>query len=694
MAVANMTVRLGLDLTGFQKGLAKAVKGVDKVGKSLRSMGKSLSLKVTAPVAAFGTLAVRQFAKVGDEIAKTSKRVGISTKTLSGLRLSADLAGSSFRELVTGFRRLSSAAFDAKSGLAESKRAFDELDVSVTDSRGNLRSMEDIFFDVADGIAQMEDQTKAAALAQDVFGRAGLQLIPLLQQGSAAIREQMEEAERLGIVFDEGTAKAAEDLTDAITRMRAAFLGVALKIASVVGPTLTNVFETIATKIAAIPKRTLILGAAIAVLAATVGPLLIALGLLISAVSQVIAVFGGLLAIITGISAPFVAVGVALLAVGLLALIVARNWDKLKDSISKAVRFIISEVKRLVDAVTNAVEKIKNKVSEVSTKVGRMGRFIGRELGIGGGKSVKKAVTKITAPLKKIPEGAKKAIDTATDLAAIAGDNFKAEMGMIVEDVGNMFGGLTGKLTGFVDDIAGDSESAEDSVTQAIESIGEKILSLNDKIAGSKEEFALWFADIGTVLEDMQSLTRDVFGQFAQGIGDAIADTILLGKNLGQQLSALLRNIAKTIIATLIKIGIQRAAQAIFAVAMAKKQTLGEAGPAAAQTYMGQFKAVSQAPFPINLTAPAVATSMATKMKAGAAAQMVAGLAEGGLATRPLIAAIAEGGEPEAVIPLSRMGDMLGPREQTLIVEMDRTEIARMVVRDMPEIVRAEVGTF
>jgi SLT domain-containing protein len=44
----------------------------------------------------------------------------------------------------------------------------------------------------------------------------------------------------------------------------------------------------------------------------------------------------------------------------------------------------------------------------------------------------------------------------------------------------------------------------------------------------------------------------------------------------------------------------------------------------------------------------------------GRTAGKIAGLAEGGIVTKPTLAMVGEGGEPEAVIPLSKMGQMGG----------------------------------
>lgn len=60
------------------------------------------------------------------------------------------------------------------------------------------------------------------------------------------------------------------------------------------------------------------------------------------------------------------------------------------------------------------------------------------------------------------------------------------------------------------------------------------------------------------------------------------------------------------------------------------------------------------------------------------------GLATGGIVTRPTLSWIGEGGEPEAVIPLSRWHDMAGPQTQTITVQVGQQVIARAAVRGMP----------
>jgi len=69
-------------------------------------------------------------------------------------------------------------------------------------------------------------------------------------------------------------------------------------------------------------------------------------------------------------------------------------------------------------------------------------------------------------------------------------------------------------------------------------------------------------------------------------------------------------------------------------------------------------------------------------------------LAEGGIVTRPTFAMIGEGGESEAVIPLSKLNAMMSPTSgaTTVIVELDGREIARGTAPHLTDLIRLKTG--
>jgi len=177
-------------------------------------------------------------AKLGDGFDKMSQRLNVSTQFLQEMDFVANLAGTSFQTLEGGMRRLARNANDANDGLAASKRAFEDIGVSVQGANGNLKESEELFNDVLIGLAGLEDKTKQTALAQVLFGRSGASLIPILNQGADAIAAQRKQVNELGGVMSTSAIKAAVDYTDSMTRLQFAFRGIQ---ANLVAPALASI---------------------------------------------------------------------------------------------------------------------------------------------------------------------------------------------------------------------------------------------------------------------------------------------------------------------------------------------------------------------------------------------------------------------------------------------------------------------
>ena len=100
--------------------------------------------------------------------------------------------------------------------------------MSVTGNNGQLKDSEDLFMEVARALSLETNETKKAALAQEIFGRSGQAMLPMLRDGEEGLLALMEEAKRLGLIMSKEDAKAAADLKDAWTRLwSAAKMGVA-----------------------------------------------------------------------------------------------------------------------------------------------------------------------------------------------------------------------------------------------------------------------------------------------------------------------------------------------------------------------------------------------------------------------------------------------------------------------------------
>lgn len=220
--IGALRVNLGLDTAAFSDGLKGAKSSLAKFG-AIAKKG-ALAVGAAAAVGA-GALAVsmRGAINAADDMSKAALKIGIPTEELSRLKYAADLSGVSFAQLQTGVGRLSQNMADAAKGVGEGAEAFETLGISVTDADGNLRSSSDVMRDIADRFAAMPEGAEKTALAMDLMGRAGKDMIPLLNGGSAALGELMAEADTFGQVFTDEMGKQAEAFNDNLSRLGGAF---------------------------------------------------------------------------------------------------------------------------------------------------------------------------------------------------------------------------------------------------------------------------------------------------------------------------------------------------------------------------------------------------------------------------------------------------------------------------------------
>lgn len=230
-----------------ERQLNVIVSAVDRLSKPAASMTKDLKAIEAAGRAAADTLQTRMMiastavvgafaacthaaAQYGDELAKTADKTGLAVEELAALRYAAEQSGVGFDQMRLGLSRMQRAAFDAAHGMKEQADTFALLGVSVQDASGGMRSGQEIFRDVAESIAAMDDPTAQAALAMRVFGRSGAELLPLLKKGGEGIDELMQRAEALGLVMSEEAARDAERFKDAINDLKLSAKGVTVAI--------------------------------------------------------------------------------------------------------------------------------------------------------------------------------------------------------------------------------------------------------------------------------------------------------------------------------------------------------------------------------------------------------------------------------------------------------------------------------
>ena len=89
----------------------------------------------------------------------------------------------------------------------------------------------------------MPDGPEQAALALQLFGKSGLELIPLLNSGSDGIKQMTDRARELGLVFDNDAGAKADEFNDKLDELKGAATGLATQVAIELLPELIRLVD-------------------------------------------------------------------------------------------------------------------------------------------------------------------------------------------------------------------------------------------------------------------------------------------------------------------------------------------------------------------------------------------------------------------------------------------------------------------
>jgi hypothetical protein len=239
--VAALRAVMGADTAEFERKM----KDVEGTLQKVAAVGAFVGTALTSALGnAFSSIqeSIKKAIESADKMDEMAESIGISVEKLSGLRFAADLSGVSLDALSTSMVKLGKAmAESVQEPGSTSARTFQAMGISVVDAEGKLRSINDVFLEIADKFRTYEDGAGKVTLATNLFGRAGAANIPLLNQGSDGIARQADEAARLGLTLDTKTVKAAAAFNDSLTKMGRVWDGIIMQLTAKLVPTLETV---------------------------------------------------------------------------------------------------------------------------------------------------------------------------------------------------------------------------------------------------------------------------------------------------------------------------------------------------------------------------------------------------------------------------------------------------------------------
>lgn len=243
----EIKVKLTAEDTGVSaaiKELGNQLKNLKKTQDDTAASGAGLATAFKGIVAVIAFDKIAQFGKAvldsGTSIARASQITGASVQTLSVFRKTAEDLGVSTEAVDKGFVKLSKSILAFEQGNAQAVQSFTQLGISQKDFAG-LNTDQKIKL-VTDRLGAMADGTTKAALAQQLLGRGGAELIPVLNDlAGEGFEKARASAEKLGLLLDGDMATSMLVAKKSLTELEDAGKGIATQFAAGLSPAITDV---------------------------------------------------------------------------------------------------------------------------------------------------------------------------------------------------------------------------------------------------------------------------------------------------------------------------------------------------------------------------------------------------------------------------------------------------------------------
>ena len=230
MVVGQLEIQLLANMARLQSDMDKAKRSVsDAVSKMNQILG---TIGIGISVAGFTSL-IKSVVDVGDHMNDLRKITGLTIEQLGGLGKLAKLNG-------TDLDSVAKAVGIMSKNMYAGSAAFDVLGISTKDSSGQLRNAGQVLLEVSERFSRMEDGATKSALANQIFGKSGRELIPLLNEGRSAI-EQATESYRLHSGMTLQTAQASDEFNDILAKLGGRVTAIKTSFVAELLPTLNNI---------------------------------------------------------------------------------------------------------------------------------------------------------------------------------------------------------------------------------------------------------------------------------------------------------------------------------------------------------------------------------------------------------------------------------------------------------------------
>lgn len=252
------------DQTG--EGISKVKRDLDEAGNAAEGAGgkfgglaNHLGAVATAAIGIGGIFEGGKFLSesvdaaesLAQSVSKVQRTIGGTTEDASRLKFalgeSIGAVGGNADNATMALGRFSKGL----SGLIENEdgtttkssaltKQLEEMGIKTQNAAGQALPMTNVLGQLADKFQAMPDGAQKTALAMQLFGRQGVDLIPFLDKGSAGIAQLEGESDKLGLTLSQNTIQQTQKLTAAQMQLHEAGEGLKVQLGAALLPLLAD----------------------------------------------------------------------------------------------------------------------------------------------------------------------------------------------------------------------------------------------------------------------------------------------------------------------------------------------------------------------------------------------------------------------------------------------------------------------
>ena len=359
----------------FSIGLEKAKGYADKLGKSAQTVAdktKGLSTAAAGVAAGIAGMALNSV-KAADDLNTLAKQSGLTTEEIQKFQYAADLVDVSAEDIIGAQTKLIKSMTSTSDATTS---AFERIGVSTTNLDGSLRSSNEVFYEVLEGLSQIPNETERDALAMDIFGKSANQLAGIIDDGGAALKELGDQASELGVILDQETLDSLNAVNDQLDTLKANAQGQIAQAGAKAMEALMPLFEEVIGYLSSalewignLDTDTIKLILTIAGVVAAISPIAGIIAGIAGAVGSFLAFWPAITGAFSAVTAFAAANPIALVAAAVVALaaLVISNWDKIRPVLDEVLGFIKGHINALIGFINGLIEGINTFIRRLNS---------------------------------------------------------------------------------------------------------------------------------------------------------------------------------------------------------------------------------------------------------------------------------------------------------------------------------------